>query len=98
MSRYDWLSSKLDYIARIAVLIVRDNNEVKREIEVSETTQNNAEKRSSKIPLEVLAKMTGFSIDHIKQELQISDEDLTLSDLRGYVEKYLNLANTSIAE
>ncbi len=58
-----------------------------------ETWANNGSEKSGKISLETLAKMTGFPVEMIKEEIfkgQNSDQEISLDDLRNAMLTYID--------
>lgn len=60
-----------------------------------ESLSNNGTEDSGKVSLEVLAKMTGFPVEMIKEEIfrgQGSDQEISLEDLRTAMLSYIDSA------
>jgi hypothetical protein len=58
-----------------------------------ETLSNNGTDKNGKISLEVLAKMTGFPVEMIKDEIfrgQGNDQEVSLDDLRAAMLSYID--------
>lgn len=56
-------------------------------------TTNGREEKNGKVSLEVLAKMTGFPIEMIQEEIfkgQSYDSDISLEDLRSAMLSYID--------
>jgi hypothetical protein len=54
---------------------------------------NGHDEKTGKVSLEVLAKMTGFPIEMIKEEIfkgQTADQDISLEDLRAAMLSYID--------
>lgn len=58
-----------------------------------ETLSNNGAEKNGKVSLEVLAKMTGFPVEMIKEEIfkgQDNDQEVSLDDLRSAMLSYID--------